>query len=233
MPKTNRYAACIRDEDELPKFVERMTANHYACVISPLHDQDHWTETDVKRFLQNNEKRYGIKIDPTGETFGIPTGNYAIVGGKRVRETREVRIPQVGDPKIAHRHFMVKYDYSLPATTVISEFDEMGFKILYFEPVKSERAYLRYMVHKDNPEKARYKEEDVISLGGIDLACIREDLMQDKWAIRTQIFSAIRQHPRRSFKQHILAFEKDGKRDLIDECKAATNFYRSLMWVEQ
>lgn len=36
------------------------------------------------------------------------------------------------------------------------------------EKVKSMRAYARYLIHADNPEKAQYKAEDVRTLGGLD-----------------------------------------------------------------
>ena len=38
------------------------------------------------------------------------------------------------------------------------------------EYVHSLRGYIRYLAHLDNPEKAQYNPEDIIALGGADLA---------------------------------------------------------------
>lgn len=232
MPKTNKYAFVFRDEENISKIVEWLVSSHYKCVISPLHDKDHWTECDIRRFIANNEKRYGIKIDPTASSFGIPTGKTIVVGGKRVRETRDVRIPEVGDHKTNHRHFMVKYDYSLMATTVREEFRQAGMDILYFEPVKSEDAYMLYLIHKNNPEKAQYSLDDVISLGGYDLSALYTTLSQNRDDSMKEIIQAVKKHPKWSFRSHVLNFEEAGRVDLAREMKNGAGFYRSLMWQE-
>ena len=47
--KTNKFGIVIRDEDQLDQFIEFFTEYHYMAVISPLHNEDHWTKTDIER----------------------------------------------------------------------------------------------------------------------------------------------------------------------------------------
>lgn len=49
------------------------------------------------------------------------------------------------------------------ARDVFSKFGGVGV-----EPVQSLRGYARYLIHKDNPEKAQYSADDVRTFGGID-----------------------------------------------------------------
>lgn len=152
----------VEDPESLERIFEYFTYVHARAMISPLHDKDRWTRTDISRYLDRCEQRYGIKIDRMAESWERPTGEYKYEmkgdARRRVYVTESVPIPQVGDLKKFHRHFVVKYDYSKPSETVIREFNESGFDFAYFEPVQSERAIIRYFCHLDNPEKARYKK---------------------------------------------------------------------------
>ena len=71
-----------------------------------------------------------------------------------------------GEPKKPHYHVMVMYD-----NVKTKEQAEMFFKSfggVGCEVINSIRGYARYLTHADNPEKAQYSIEDVISLGGAD-----------------------------------------------------------------
>lgn len=230
MPKTNKYAFVFRDDGELPRLVEWLTSSHYLAAISPLHDNDHWTATDVRRYIANQERRYGVKIGENDETWERPTGDYVVVNGRRRRETETVRIPAVGEAKKAHRHIIIKYDYSLPATQVIDEFSSSGFRILYFEPIRSERAYLRYLIHLDNPEKARYRREDVVNLGGYDLKPLYEQTHDERFQITARLLDYHREHPRKSYASAIYHFKTEGDKDAVCELKANVLFWRTIFW---
>ena len=41
-------------------------------------------------------------------------------------------------------------------------------RVKHYEMVNSTRGYARYLCHMDNPEKAPYSKDDVVSLGGAD-----------------------------------------------------------------
>ncbi len=71
-----------------------------------------------------------------------------------------------GEPKKAHYHVMYMFDGKKSKQQVESLFK--AFSGVGCEIVNSARGMARYFCHLDNPEKARYKESDVICLGGAD-----------------------------------------------------------------
>ena len=230
MPKTNKYAGVIYDEDMLPKLVEWFTSNHYCVLISPLHDLDTWTQCDIDRYVAHNEKQYGVKIDPDAESWRRPTGEVKYINGRKVREYVEVQMPKVGQSKVPHRHFIVKYDYSVLATTVIKEFCDANFRILYFEPVRSERGYIRYLAHLDNPEKHRYDRDGVISLGGYDLQPLYDELRQDKLECFRECLKAMRDHPKLDLRGMCQFFLDHNRLDLASELRTHASFWKVMLW---
>lgn len=88
-------------------------------------------------------------------------------------------INPTGEEKKAHWHVLVKFDSVKTKEQAKIIFDEIcGIGI---ERVSNFRNYARYLCHLDNPDKARYKEDDVIALGSIkyfDIISIPEDKYQ-------------------------------------------------------
>ena len=74
-------------------------------------------------------------------------------------------LPVPGDPKKAHYHVITKFDYSL---TVQNALGKLGISeyINYMQRINSETGYIRYLCHLDDPDKYRYDELDVITIGG-------------------------------------------------------------------
>ncbi len=75
-------------------------------------------------------------------------------------------INPTGEPKKAHYHVLYMFDGKKSKKQVealFAEFGGVGCKI-----INSARGMARYFCHLDNPEKAQYQKEDVISLGGAD-----------------------------------------------------------------
>ena len=71
-----------------------------------------------------------------------------------------------GEPKKPHYHVMIMYEgvkTKDQVTEFITSFGGVGCEV-----VNSIRGYARYLTHKDNPEKAQYNDEDVVSFGGAD-----------------------------------------------------------------
>lgn len=229
MPKTNKYGFVFRDEDELSKLTEFLTANHYCAVISPLHNRDTWTATDIERFITENEKKHNIKVDRTCDVFEIPTMEYVVVNGKRIYKTIEVRIPSVDQHKLDHRHCMVKYDYSVFATQVRSEFAESGLKILYFEPIKSEVSYLQYFLHMNNPEKASYARDDVISFA-YDLEPIYRETRQEKLSSMEEMHQIADAKKVQTVRQFAKVLRTMRRYDLVDKLRGASNYWRQYLY---
>lgn len=71
-----------------------------------------------------------------------------------------------GEPKKSHYHVMLLFDSLKTAEQAQEIFSAIGGVGCEF--VKSLRAYARYLCHLDNPDKAQYSKDDVISLGGAD-----------------------------------------------------------------
>lgn len=70
------------------------------------------------------------------------------------------------EPKKPHYHIMAMYD-SVKSPEQATEFFK-SFGGVGCETVNSVRGYARYLCHLDNPEKAQYSTDDVVSLGGAD-----------------------------------------------------------------
>lgn len=71
-----------------------------------------------------------------------------------------------GTPKKEHYHVMILFDGVKTSEQAGELFAVVGG--VGVEPVKSVRAYARYLCHLDNPDKAQYDIEDVISCSGAD-----------------------------------------------------------------
>lgn len=83
-----------------------------------------------------------------------------------------------GEDKKAHYHVLVNFDSVKTNTQAKEIFDLIGG--VGCEKVASLRQYARYLCHLDNPEKARYNEDDVIALGGMNYLEIIE-IPSDKY----------------------------------------------------
>lgn len=71
-----------------------------------------------------------------------------------------------GEAKKPHYHVMAMFDTvktKEQATDFFKSFGGVGCEV-----VNSTRAYARYLLHLDNPEKAQYNLDDVKSFGGAD-----------------------------------------------------------------
>lgn len=227
--KTNKFGIVIRDEDQLDQFIEFFTEYHYMAVISPLHNEDHWTKTDIERFIRNNEEKHGIIVDRTAETFEVPGKKYKVVNGKRVRETITVRIPTVGMHKLDHRHAMIKLDYSALPSTMKADFAESGLPILYFEPIKSEVAYLQYFIHMNNPEKAQYNRADVISLG-FNLEPIYRETEQQKLSSLEELHQIADAKGVQTVRQFAKVLRGMKRYDLVDKLRCQSNYWRQYLY---
>jgi len=75
-----------------------------------------------------------------------------------------------GTPKKAHWHVIIMFENVKTEAQAIEIFDTIGG--VGIEALKSLRGHSRYLCHLDNPEKAQYKTDDVISLCGADYQAI-------------------------------------------------------------
>lgn len=71
-----------------------------------------------------------------------------------------------GSHKKDHYHVMLIFDSVKTVAQAQDIRDSIGG--VGWEKVGSQRGYIRYLCHLDNPEKAQYKKEDVKAFGGLD-----------------------------------------------------------------
>lgn len=91
-----------------------------------------------------------------------------------------------GNPKKAHHHVVLMFDGPVTqhyANSVIDSFN--GTKSA--EYVRSIKAYARYLVHMDDPEKAQYDMEGIESYSGADLEKVLNASNGSKYSIVADI----------------------------------------------
>lgn len=241
MPKTNKYAFlgwaktddAQQDLEDIAEIMEWLTSHHFAAVISPLHNRDHWTKTDIKKRIKRlNEVYPYANIQYGDECWERRTGKYHMGPSGRVYDTEPVNLPCVGEPKKPHRHYYLKFDYSIPATQLINYFEEneSPIRVAYFEPILSERAYLRYFAHLDNKEKAQYSVNDIINLGGVDIRPCYEMTRADQVANFKGLRDYIYKHPKiGSIRGLIRSLDADGLTDYAMQVQASTYFWSQML----
>lgn len=75
-------------------------------------------------------------------------------------------INPTGEAKKAHYHVVIMFDSTKTTEQAKEIFDKIGG--VGCEKVNSIRGYARYLCHLDNPEKAQYSIDDVVSFAGAD-----------------------------------------------------------------
>lgn len=88
-----------------------------------------------------------------------------------------------GQPKKAHIHILLLFGGVKSYEQVLEITDSLNQPIP--QRCHNAKAMIRYMAHLDNPEKAQYKQSDIIPHGGVDLA----DLLRPSSSERYQIIS--------------------------------------------
>lgn len=83
-----------------------------------------------------------------------------------VSPLHDMDVNPTGEVKKAHYHVMIMFEGVKTVDQAKEVFAPIGG--VGCEPVQSVRAYARYLCHLDNPDKAKYKPEDVRCFGGAD-----------------------------------------------------------------
>ena len=96
-----------------------------------------------------------------------------------------------GEPKKAHYHVVLCYNNTVSGRVVKSLVDELNQPMP--QPIDSVRGLYRYFTHKDNPEKAQYKEKDIINLNGFDIADFSDLSAREVQQVREELTKLIRE----------------------------------------
>lgn len=229
MPKMNKLAFTFYEESNpLEKVVDFLTVNHFAAVISPLHNQDTWTEQDVGRWRESQRSLHDVVIPEGATTWRRKTGEMIRDKyGCMVPQTEELPVPQVGDLKKEHRHCYLELDYSMPMSTALEKVAPLN--INYLEVINSKRGYLRYLCHLDNDEKARYAVPEVISLGGVDISCLYQQDESDKIEQEGRIYQYINEFKCHSIANLIHVLQQHDEILMYKEVKAHFGYWERYM----
>lgn len=90
-----------------------------------------------------------------------------------------------GEPKKPHYHVIVCYSGPTSFSVVKGLTDSLNCPIPV--PLEQVRGYYRYLTHKDNPEKAQYKEADIKSVNGFDIMDFSEFSKSEILAIKKEL----------------------------------------------
>lgn len=96
-----------------------------------------------------------------------------------------------GTPKKAHWHVIFAFQRMKTVEQVLSLVEPFG--IHHVEPVHDLKAYTRYLVHMDSPEKAQYDQEGIVTLSGFDLGVMTQLTASEARKIGNEIRSFIRE----------------------------------------
>lgn len=95
-----------------------------------------------------------------------------------------------GEEKKKHRHVLIAYGNTTTAGNIKEISQAVGGTIPI--PVVSLKGYYRYLTHKDNPEKAQYREEDIIHIAGFDPADYWSYTAEEEVTIRIKVMEIIK-----------------------------------------
>lgn len=136
-----------------------------------------------------------------------------------------------GEVKKAHYHVVIMFE----GVKTIEQAREVFVLIggVGAEPIKSIRAYVRYLCHLDNPEKAQYKIEDVICCSGADYQSMIES-PQDKYTMIAEMIDFCEQEEIVSYADLLRYARVNNKAWFITLCDTATmpivNYLKSKYW---
>lgn len=114
-----------------------------------------------------------------------------------------------GEIKKEHYHVMILFDGVKTQEQAQEIFSAIGG--VGVEPIKSVRSYARYLCHLDNPDKVRYRTDDVVSLSGADYSTLIS-LASDKYTAIGEILEFCIANCIESYAQ-LLLYAKNNRTD--------------------
>ena len=125
------------------------------AAISPLHDEDVWSDSDVHEWIDRHKDKHG-----------------------NLSEEDEKKIPEVGSKKKPHWHVVLFFSGGRYLAGLRKMCAPINIKTFWVIEEKAE--YIRYLCHLDDVGKAQYDRDDVLGIGGIDLSPLWQMTESDK-----------------------------------------------------
>lgn len=124
-----------------------------------------------------------------------------------------------GTEKKHHHHITLLY----PGMKTFEQVEELTKSLNAPIPIKcmSVKGSIRYMVHKDNPEKHQYDWSKIVSHGGADLSALCAPTATERLQIQEDILNFIDDNDLIEYSDLLVAIRKIGNRDWLN---VAMNF---------
>lgn len=139
-----------------------------------MNKERYWTFIVYPESVKQNWKEY---LQETGVQFAISP-------------LHDKDINPTGEPKKPHYHIVACFTGPTTYNRVNTICEEIGATIP--KRVMSVIGIIRYLTHKDNPEKYQYNEEDITTINGLDIKEITGLTTTQIEIIRREIIKLIR-----------------------------------------
>ena len=135
-------------------------------------------------------------------------------------------IDKDGRPEKCHYHVILKFD-SVQSIKQVLDLLKV-FNIKHVEPIKAIRAYERYLIHMDDPDKFQYSKSDVKCFSGASYLADEEE----SYAIVNDIFDFINDYERDNHKSLTRRMFVDIARKKSDWMRVLCNYsmLRLIEW---
>lgn len=146
--------------------------------------------------LMDNEKKTSKKKDDRVRTWtfivypdSAPTDwkeqltSLGVKGAISPLHDRDVNAD--GTPKKAHFHVVITFDGKKSFEQIKEITDSLNAPMP--QKGKSANGLVRYFTHIDNPEKAQYKQSDIVAFGGFDIRTVFELSRTDKLGVLKEV----------------------------------------------
>lgn len=94
-------------------------------------------------------------------------------------DERENKSHKAGTKKKSHRHLIIEYGTQVDRETFLNDIRVLNGSE-FVKHVKRLNSLVRYLIHMDDPEKAPYKREEILTFGGANLDALEVSSLHDK-----------------------------------------------------
>lgn len=141
------------------------------AAISPVHDQDAWTDHDLALHAASWTRRRGCWL---GDARHCAVERWQDAVWMETPDGPPREMPAVGEKKKSHVHVLVRWSGACTRERTIERLSALGVEVAMAQPVHSWDAALRYLAHLDSAEKAAYDASEILTVGAPSVRALRE-----------------------------------------------------------
>lgn len=132
-----------------------------------------------------------------------------------------------GEKKKEHYHVLLCFQGPTTYKRVEKITNELNASIP--KRVISPIGLIRYLTHKDNPEKAQYDERDIITLNGLDIAEFNGLTLSMKEELKRAIIKIIKQNKIEEYKELVDYMNENNLNDMFTIVSNNTIFFNTYL----